>query len=121
MLQITEFERVSTMNDSTRITAGLSNRLTRFRPTPFVDSARRIAQLTAQGRQIVNLNTGEPDFATPNNVQLAAFDAMRAGQTKYTPIAGTPTLKSAIIDKFDRENALEFPPEEILHSTGCKQ
>jgi aspartate aminotransferase len=99
----------------------LSKRLTRFKPTPFIDSARRIAQLTAQGRQIVNLNTGEPDFATPENVQLAAIDAMRAGQTKYTPIGGTPALKAAIANKFLRENKLEFAPEQIIASTGCKQ
>lgn len=99
----------------------LSGRLNRFKPSPLVDMARRIAQLAAQGRQIFNLNMGEPDFQTPENVQLAALDAMRAGQTKYTPIGGTPALKAAIASKFRRENGLEFAPDQIIASAGCKQ
>jgi aspartate aminotransferase len=99
----------------------LSGRLRRFKPSPFVAAARRVAELTAQGRQIVNLNTGEPDFPTPENVQLAAVDAMRAGQTKYTAVAGTPALKAAIASKFRRENGLEFTPDQIIASAGCKQ
>ena len=99
----------------------LSSRLKRFKASPFVATARRVAELTAQGRQIVNLNTGEPDFPTPENVQLAAIAAMRAGETKYTAVAGTPALKKAIAGKFRRENGLEFAPEQIIASAGCKQ
>ena len=99
----------------------LSSRLRRFKASPFVATARRVAELTAQGRQIVNLNTGEPDFPTPENVQLAAVAAMRAGETKYTAVAGTPSLKKAIAGKFRRENGLEFAPEQIIASAGCKQ
>ncbi len=78
-------------------------------------------ELQAQGRDIVSLGFGEPDFDTPEHVKEAAIQAIRDGQTKYTPVDGTPELKQAIIGKFQRDNQLAYEPGQILVSNGAKQ
>jgi aspartate aminotransferase len=78
-------------------------------------------ELRAQGRPVIDLGAGEPDFDTPDHIKAAAVEAIRLGQTKYTPVEGTSSLKKAIIDKFRRENGLEYGPDQIVVSCGAKQ
>jgi len=78
-------------------------------------------QLKAQGKDIVSLGFGEPDFDTPEHIAEAAIIAIREGKTRYTQVDGTPELKQAIIEKFRRDNELSFGPEQILVSNGAKQ
>jgi aspartate aminotransferase len=77
--------------------------------------------MRAAGKDIIGLGAGEPDFDTPEHIKQAAIKAINDGFTKYTPVDGTPGLKQAIIDKFKRDNDLEYTPEEILVSCGGKQ
>ncbi len=79
------------------------------------------AELRAQGRDIISLASGEPDFDTPEHIKAAGTAAIAAGQTKYTAVDGTPELKAAIIDKYQRDNGLKYAPEQILVSSGAKQ
>jgi len=79
------------------------------------------AQLKAQGRDIISLGTGEPDFDTPDHIKAAAIEAINSGFTKYTNVDGTPELKQAIIQKFSRDNGFSYDPEQILVSCGGKQ
>ncbi|HYF06113.1 MAG TPA: pyridoxal phosphate-dependent aminotransferase, partial [Acetobacteraceae bacterium] len=77
--------------------------------------------LKEQGRNIISLAAGEPDFDTPRNVKDAAVRAIEAGETKYTDVAGTPALRKAVCEKFRRDHGIEYKPEEILVATGGKQ
>lgn len=79
------------------------------------------AELKRQGRDVIVLGTGEPDFDTPEHVKVAAERAMAAGATKYTALDGTPELKAAIRAKFKRDNGLDFAQDEIAVSAGAKQ
>jgi len=79
------------------------------------------AQLKAQGRDIISLGTGEPDFDTPDHIKAAAIEAINSGFTKYTNVDGTPELKQAIIKKFAHDNGFAFDPEQVLVSCGGKQ
>jgi aspartate aminotransferase len=81
----------------------------------------RQAQLKAEGKDIIGLGAGEPDFDTPDFIKEAAIEAIHNGFTKYTAVDGTPALKQAIIAKFQRDNGLNYEPEEILVSVGGKQ
>jgi aspartate aminotransferase len=108
------------MQQSTE-TSFLSARVARARISASASAAQRARELRAAGRDILELAQGEPDFDTPEHVMEAAYRAMRAGQTHYTPVDGTPELKAAIIAKFKRENGLEFKPENISASAGGKQ
>ncbi len=81
----------------------------------------RAARLRREGRPVIVLGAGEPDFDTPDNVKSAAEKAIRAGQTKYTALDGTPELKEAIVHKFLRDNGLRFQPDEISVGAGAKQ
>lgn len=78
-------------------------------------------QLRAQGRDIIDLSEGEPDFPTPPHVIAAAHAAALAGKTKYTPVAGAPELRTTVARKFRKENGLKFEPDEIIVGTGAKQ
>ncbi len=99
----------------------LSQRVKRMQPSPTLAVTARAAELRAAGKDIVGLGAGEPDFDTPDHIKEAAIAAIRAGQTKYTPVDGTPALKQAVIDKFKRDNGLEYQPDQILVSVGGKQ
>lgn len=79
------------------------------------------AQLRSQGKDIIDLGAGEPDFDTPQHIKAAGIEAIRSGQTKYTQVEGTPALKKAIINKFQRENRLTYEADQILVSSGAKQ
>lgn len=82
---------------------------------------QRAQELKAEGKDVIGLGAGEPDFDTPEHIKQAAIKALQEGKTKYTPVAGTPSLRQAIVDKFTNFNKLTFSPEQILVSTGGKQ
>ena len=101
--------------------AFISDRLSRIKPSPTIAMTGRAAQLRAEGRDIIGLSAGEPDFDTPAHIREAAKDAIDAGHTRYTAVDGTPSLKRAIATKFARENGLDYAPSQITVGTGGKQ
>lgn len=101
--------------------ARISQRVELIKPSATIAVSARAMALKAEGRDIVSLGFGEPDFDTPEHIKTAAIEAIRAGKTKYTQVDGTPELKAAIIAKFSRDNDLAYAPEQILVSNGAKQ
>lgn len=99
----------------------LASRLSLIKPSPTIAVTTKAAELKAAGKDVIGLGAGEPDFDTPEHIKQAAVTALAKGQTKYTPVGGTPAMKKAVIDKFKRENALEYAPNQIIVSTGGKQ
>ena len=99
----------------------LAKRIQPVKPSPTLAVAAKAAALRREGRDIIGLGTGEPDFDTPDHIKQAAIDAIQAGFTKYTPTDGIPELKDAIISKFKRDNGLDYTPNQILVSVGGKQ
>jgi aspartate aminotransferase len=99
----------------------LSDRVQNIKPSPTLAVTNRAAELRAQGKDIIGLGAGEPDFDTPKHIKDAAIEALDKGFTKYTAVDGTPSLKKAIIDKFQRDNGLSYQPNQILVSCGGKQ
>jgi len=98
----------------------LAQRLQQVKPSPTVSLFSRVAELRGQGRDIVGLVAGEPDFDTPDNIKQAAVRAIQAGHTKYTAVDGIAPLKEAICAKFKRENGLDYKPEQVIVSVGGK-
>ena len=103
------------------ITVQLSRRVQAIKPSPTLAISAKAAALKAQGRDIVNLGVGEPDFDTPDFIKAAAIAAIHQGFTKYTAVGGTPSLKAAVVAKFKRENGLDYSPRQVLVSCGGKQ
>ncbi|HET9679530.1 MAG TPA: pyridoxal phosphate-dependent aminotransferase [Gammaproteobacteria bacterium] len=99
----------------------LSDRVKRLQPSPTLAVTARAAELRAEGRDIIALGAGEPDFDTPEFIKQAAVKALENGETKYTAVDGTPRLKKAIIEKFKRDNGLDYQADQILVSCGGKQ
>jgi aspartate aminotransferase len=99
----------------------LSQRVQKVKPSPTLAITAMVAQQRAEGRDIIGLGAGEPDFDTPEHIKAAAVEALKAGRTKYTAVDGLPSLKDAVIEKFKRDNALEYAPDQILVSVGGKQ
>ena len=99
----------------------LASRLDRVKPSPTIAVTTRAAELKAEGRDVIGLGAGEPDFATPDHIKQAAWEAMQAGHTKYTAVNGIIELRRAIAAKFKRENGLDYKPEQITVSCGGKQ
>ena len=99
----------------------IAARMERIKPSPSSMATARVKELRAAGRDIVGLTSGEPDFDTPPHIVEAAYAAMKAGKTRYTVVDGTPELKRAICDKFERENGLVFASDEITVGNGGKQ
>ena len=99
----------------------LSKRVQAIKPSPTLAVTARAARLKAEGKDIIALGAGEPDFDTPQHIKVAAIDAINKGFTKYTAVGGTPSLKLAIIAKFKRDNGLDYTPKQILVSCGGKQ
>jgi len=99
----------------------ISQRVELIKPSATIVVSTRAMQLKAEGRDIVSLGFGEPDFDTPQHIKDAAIEAIKAGKTKYTEVDGTRELKSAIIGKLRRDNDLEYQPAQILVSNGAKQ
>ncbi|ALE03594.1 pyridoxal phosphate-dependent aminotransferase [Bartonella ancashensis] len=101
--------------------AFIAHRLSLIKPSATIAVAQKARNLKSLGRDILSLSAGEPDFDTPDNVKNAAVEAIRRGETKYTPISGIPELRQAISAKFKRENDLDYKPEQIIVGTGGKQ
>lgn len=101
--------------------AFLSDTLSRVKPSPTIAMSNKAAELKAEGRDIIALSAGEPDFDTPQNIKDAAVAAIAAGKTKYTAVDGIPELKQAICAKFKRDNGLDYTPAQISVGTGGKQ
>jgi len=99
----------------------LSKRVQAIKPSPTLAVTARAAKLKAEGKDIIGLGAGEPDFDTPQHIKDAAIAAINSGFTKYTSVGGTPGLKNAICGKFKRENGFEYSPKQILVSCGGKQ
>lgn len=98
----------------------LADRTLRVKPSATLAVAAKAAQLRASGIDIIDLGLGEPDFDTPAPIKQAAIAAIQEGFTKYTPVDGIPELKQAIINKFKRDNRLDYTPRQILVSVGAK-
>jgi aspartate aminotransferase len=99
----------------------IASRLNRIKPSPSSMAGQRARALRAEGRDIVGLTAGEPDFDTPEHIREAATRAMTAGQTRYTDVGGTAALREAIREKFARENGLVYNADEVIVSAGAKQ
>jgi aspartate aminotransferase len=99
----------------------IASRMQRIKPSPSSMATARVKTLRAEGRNIIGLTAGEPDFDTPPHIVEAAYRAMKAGQTRYTVVDGTAELKRAIVDKFKRENGLTYAPDQISVGNGGKQ
>jgi aspartate aminotransferase len=98
----------------------IASRIDRIKPSPTVAAGQKARELRATGRDIISLEAGEPDFDTPDSIKEAAIAAIRAGQTKYTPVDGTVALKEAVAAKFKRENGLDYGIEQITIGAGGK-
>jgi aspartate aminotransferase len=99
----------------------LSDALSRIKPSATIVITQKARDLKAQGRDVISLSVGEPDFDTPDNVKDAAIAAIRRGETKYTPVPGIVPLREAIARKFKRENGLDYKPSQVIVGTGGKQ
>ena len=99
----------------------LSQRVQSIKPSPTLAVSARAAALKAEGRDIIGLGVGEPDFDTPEHIRQAGIEAINSGFTRYTAVDGTAELKQAIINKFKRDNSLDYQPNQILVSCGGKQ
>ena len=104
-----------------QVTIPLSRRVQRIKPSPTLAVTARAARLKAEGKDIIGLGVGEPDFDTPIHIADAGVAAIRAGHTRYTNVEGTNELKDAVIGKFRRDNGLEYKRSQILVSSGAKQ
>ncbi len=99
----------------------LAERLSKIDEPQTIRMAKLSRELRAQGHDIIDLSLGEPDFKTPQHIIDAAKQAMDDGFTKYPPVAGFPELRQAIVEKFKRENALDYAPDQVMVCTGAKQ
>ncbi|WP_025733617.1 pyridoxal phosphate-dependent aminotransferase [Carnimonas nigrificans] len=98
-----------------------SKALSRIKPSASIAASQRARELRAEGRDIIALSAGEPDFDTPEHIKQAAERAMAAGKTKYPPVSGIAELREAIVAKFKRDNHLEYSTREVMVSNGGKQ
>jgi len=103
------------------VTNRFSARVGQVKPSATIAMSMKAAELASQGRDIVSLSMGEPDFDTPEPIRRAAIEAIENGQTRYTAVDGTAELKQAIIDKLARDNQLNYEASQILVSNGAKQ
>ena len=101
--------------------AFLSDTLARVKPSPTIAVTTKAQALKAEGKDVIGLGAGEPDFDTPENIRAAAKRAIDSGKTRYTAVDGIPELKAAICAKFLRENGLTYTPSQISVGTGGKQ
>ncbi|MCP5276972.1 MAG: pyridoxal phosphate-dependent aminotransferase [Thiobacillus sp.] len=99
----------------------LSHRVRSIKPSPTLAVAAKATKMKAEGKDIINLGVGEPDFDTPQHIKDAGIGAINKGFTKYTAVGGTPSLKKAVCDKFKRDNGLDYAPNQVLVSCGGKQ
>ncbi len=113
-----QFEFEQTMVATQNI---LSQRVMGLAESETLKMARMARELKALGHDVISLSLGEPDFDTPDHIKDAAYQALKDGYTKYTPVSGLPELTKAISEKFLRDNHLEYKPEQIVVSNGAKQ
>ena len=99
----------------------LSNNLVRVKPSPTIAMSSLAIQMKSEGRDVISLSAGEPDFDTPDHIKNAAIEAIKSGQTKYTDPDGMKTLKDAVCEKFEVENDLTYNTNQISIGTGGKQ
>jgi len=98
-----------------------AERVHRIKPSPSTAAAQRVRELKASGLRILDLTVGEPDFDTPEHVKAAAIEAIQRGETKYTPVNGTPELRAAIASRLLSRHGLRYPAEAITVGGGAKQ
>ena len=98
-----------------------AERLDRIQPSLTIAISTVARRMIAEGKNVISLSQGEPDFETPQNIKDAAIRAIQAGETKYTDVSGTPALRKAVAAKFKRESGIDYKPEETIVSTGAKQ
>ena len=101
--------------------AFLADSLSRVQPSATIAVTNKARELKAAGKDVIGLGAGEPDFDTPDNIKAAAKAAIDQGKTKYTAVDGIPELKDAIVEKFRRENGLDYTPAQVSVGTGGKQ
>jgi aspartate aminotransferase len=106
---------------SATITSTLSERVQSLSESETLKMARMARELRALGHDVISLSLGEPDFDTPDHIKEAAYQALKDGYTKYTPVPGLPELIKAISEKFKRDNQLDYQPDQIVVSNGAKQ
>lgn len=99
----------------------LASRINQVKPSPTLAVAAKAAQMKAEGMDVIGLGAGEPDFDTPQHIKNAAIAAIESGFTKYTAVDGIAELKQAVVDKFKRDNGLDYQLKQVLISTGGKQ
>jgi len=99
----------------------LAESLARVQPSATMAISDQARNMKAAGHDVISLSAGEPDFDTPDNIKAAAIRAIEAGDTKYTDVSGTPTLKAAVVAKFKRDNGLDYGIDQIIICTGGKQ
>ena len=100
--------------------AFLADALKRVKPSATITITQKARDLKAQGKDVISLSVGEPDFDTPDNIKEAAISAIKRGETKYTPVSGIPQLREAVARKFKRENGLDYKASQTIVSTGGK-
>jgi aspartate aminotransferase len=98
-----------------------AERLDRIQPSLTIAISTVARRMIAEGKNVISLSQGEPDFETPQNIKDAAIRAIQAGETKYTDVSGTPVLRKAVAAMFQRESGIDYKPEETIVSTGAKQ
>jgi aspartate aminotransferase len=98
----------------------LANALSRVKPSATIAATQKARDLKAQGREVISLSVGEPDFDTPAHICAAAKAAIDRGETRYTPVLGIPELRAAVAQKFKRENGLDYRPSDTIVATGGK-
>src|ERR1700723_1859134 len=102
------------------VMAFIADVLSRVKPSATIAVTQKARDLKAQGRDIISLSVGEPDFDTPDNIKRAAIAAIERGETKYTPVLGIQPLREAIAAKFKRENGLDYKASQTIVGTGGK-
>ena len=102
------------------MTIKTAHRVANIKPSPTLAVTARAARLRSEGKDIISFSAGEPDFDTPQHIKDAAIEALKQGFTKYTEVSGTPELKKAVVNKFKRENRLNYRESQVLVSCGCK-
>ena len=101
--------------------AFIADVLSRVKPSATIAMTQKARDHKAQGREVISLSVGEPDFDTPDNIKRAAIEAIKRGETKYPPVLGIPPLREAIAQKFKRENGLDYKASDTIVGTGGKQ
>ena len=99
----------------------LSKRISNTKTSATIAMSMKARELISQGKDVISLSAGEPDFDTPKHIKEAAIQSIKEGNTKYTPVDGMAVLKESIVEKFRNENNLNYETDQILVSAGCKQ